>query len=158
MPLGIIYPEGVFPSGLFAGFPWGELTNQPLISFTLNPNTSSLENLELGQDDIYNIAVYLSDENGIVDLTGATILFCLVNEMKTITHNLQCTPGSWFDGTSVSPTTGVFLIPVTETISSSSGLFFGEFKVTVAGWTRTFPKNHYIPVRIKPTLRTFFSN
>lgn len=96
----------------------------------------------------------VTDENGPVDLTGAT---AVVFKMATATESGRTlVPGALVltgTGSLVDAASGVVQYDWVPGDTATSGRFFGEFEVTLAGGKlRTFPTLGYISITITDDL------
>jgi hypothetical protein len=108
--------------------------------------------IELGQGDSDNIPVSLTENGVAVNLSMASISFCMKSDVSSTNFNIPCNLGAIINGESIPAKNGAVTIPFSKSNTSVSGIFLGEFKVSRFGSVCTFPNNHHITVQIKPTL------
>jgi hypothetical protein len=101
--------------------------------------------IELGQGDSDEVEKTLTDADGAINLTGATVECIMKNDLGTKRYEIDCTVNS-------PATAGKITIPFTDTETEFDGLFFYELKVTIAGDQYTFPSCGYGTIYIKKAL------
>lgn len=103
--------------------------------------------INLGQGDSDNIdAVLLANGSG-ANVTGATIVFSMKNDLGTVEHDITCSPG-----TSTAASAGGIIIPFTATETATPGLYFARIHVTLLDIQTTFPSSGYLTVKIEKAL------
>ena len=101
--------------------------------------------IELGQGDSDEIEKTLSDAEGVIDLTNASVKCIMKSDIGTIRHEITCRIQS-------PATSGKIIIPFTETETSIHGLYYYEIKLTLDGTQHTFPSNENKTIYVKKSL------
>jgi hypothetical protein len=93
----------------------------------------------LGQGDSDYIEITLSDANGVINLSSASNITLVINDVsETVIYEMTCTGNS----------AGVIGLNFTDTQTSIAGDFFGQFLVTIGGKQTTWPENDFIKIHI----------
>jgi hypothetical protein len=95
--------------------------------------------ITLGLGDTKEISATLSDANGVVNLTSASVKFIMNSEFSTTAYEINCTNNNSSGGTK---------IPFTSTESAKAGEFVGQFLVTIDDKQSTFPDSQYVRIKI----------
>lgn len=103
--------------------------------------------INLGQDDSDNVDAILLASGVGANVTGATIVFKMKNDLGTITHDITCTPG-----VSTPASSGGIIIPFTDTETETPGIYFAKILVTLLEVQTTFPSSGYLTVKIEKAL------
>ena len=94
------------------------------------------------QNDTKPLEATLKDEDGPVNLTGATVVFNMWDSVKAVKVSLGAV-------TTVEPTLGTVKYPFAAIDTDTVGTFRGEFQVTFTDATVvTFPHDSYIAIKI----------
>lgn len=96
--------------------------------------------IEYKQGDVDTAGAVLSDDDGVLDLTGKTVIY-VMNDLQTETdrHEISCTLGGTVNGVYHSAAHGGVTIPFTGTETATYGQYKSEFVVTGANFERRIP-------------------
>lgn len=106
--------------------------------------------VEYKQGDVDTAGAVLSDDDGVIDLTGKTATYVMKDlETGEIRHEISCTPGGWVNGLYHSAAHGGVTVLYSGTETATGGQFKSEFVVTGSNFVRHIPSgNNYISVMI----------
>jgi hypothetical protein len=106
--------------------------------------------IQYKEGDIDTVGALLSDNTGLLDLTGKTITFVMKDvDTKLIKYTITCTPGGTINNIYYSGAHGGVTIPFSATETLAGGLFDGEFVVTGSLSTIHIPSgDNYISIMI----------
>lgn len=106
--------------------------------------------VEYKQEDVDTSGAVLSDSNGVLDLTGKTVTY-VMKDLSTgvIRHEISCTLGGTVNGIYHDAAHGGVTVSFTETETTTSGQYKGEFVVVGTDIKRRVPSgNNYKSVMI----------
>ena len=106
--------------------------------------------IEYKQGDVDTVGVVLSDNDGVIDLTGKTVTY-VMKDLQTgeVRHEISCTLGGTVNGVYHSAAHGGVTITFTATETHTPGQFKSEFVITGTNFVRHIPSgNNYTSVMI----------
>lgn len=106
--------------------------------------------IEYKQSDVDTSGAVLSDDDGVLDLTGKTVTY-MMKDLNTgeVRHEISCTLGGTVNGIYHTAAHGGVTVPFTGTETSTSGQYKSEFVVTGTNFVRHVPSgNNYKSVMI----------
>lgn len=106
--------------------------------------------IEYKQGDVDTSGAVLSDEDGVLDLTGKTVTYVMKDLQTGLTrHEISCTLGGTVGGVYHSAAHGGVTIPFTATETTAYGQYKSEFVLTGTNFVRHVPSgNNYKSVMI----------
>lgn len=103
--------------------------------------------INLGQGNSDNVDAVLLENGSGANVTGASIVFSMKNDLGTIEHDITCT-----EGVETPASAGGIIIPFTSVETEIPGLYFAKVVVTLQEVQTTFPSSGYLTVKIEKAL------